>query len=80
MKRLSYPLQEEVLPELREEIHEALGSAGVYAGLAQTFAAIGDDAGLAYSLRKQVAYVRHAVGTFNELRDILQRAENKEAA
>lgn len=54
-------------PDLREQIADAQWSAAHYSNMAQEFAALDDDAGLAYALRKQVAYVKFAIAAFNEL-------------
>ncbi len=79
-KSLSGPLPFDFLPELRADIQEAMGMAGIYAGMAQDFAAVADDAGLAYTLRRFMAYTRAAIGSFNDLADILKRNETSEAA
>lgn len=52
----------------REFIAECLGMARIQAELGGTYAAIGDDAGLEYAVRRLVAYTRAALGTLNDLR------------
>ena len=54
-------------PELREQIHEWLGSAAHYASLAQGHAEVADDRGLEYDLRRAIAYLRAARDVYNEL-------------
>lgn len=54
-------------PELREQIHEWLGSAAHYASLAQGHAEKADDCGLEYDLRRVIAYVRAARDVYNNL-------------
>ena len=53
---------------LREYIGEALDMARIQADLGVTYATIGDDAGLEYTLRKLVAYTKAALATLNDLR------------
>jgi hypothetical protein len=52
---------------LREFIHENAGFVRIQADLAQTYAELGDDAGLRYALRKLVAHVKAATSSFNDL-------------
>jgi hypothetical protein len=56
------------LDNFREFIGETLAMAQVQAELGATYAAIGDDAGLEYSVRRLVAYTKAAVGTLNDLK------------
>ena len=53
---------------LREFIGECAAMARISAELAETYAAIGDDVGLSYQLRRLVAYTRAAVSTMADLR------------
>jgi len=56
-------------PEMyREHIHEMLEMAQIQAELGTTYAAIGDDTGLEYALRRLKAYMRAAIGSFVDLR------------
>lgn len=52
----------------REFIAENLALAQIQAGLGATYAAIGDDTGLEYALRRLVGYTRAALGTMGDLR------------
>ncbi|GEO18748.1 hypothetical protein [Microvirga aerophila] len=52
----------------REFIHETLAMAQIQAQLGTTYAALGDDAGLEYAMRRLVAYMRAAVDTFKDLK------------
>jgi hypothetical protein len=52
---------------LREAIGEQAGFIQIQGELVQTFAAIGDDAGITYALKRLVAHVRAAAQTANEL-------------
>lgn len=52
----------------REFIHEALFGAEIQAQLGTTYAAIGDDAGLEYALRRLVAYTRAAFTVLADLK------------
>ena len=52
----------------REYIHEALWFAQIQADLGFTYAAIGDDAGLEYAVRRLVAYTRAAVAVLSDLK------------
>ncbi|WP_262299708.1 hypothetical protein [Microvirga sesbaniae] len=52
----------------REFIEETLNMARIQAELGVTYASIGDDAGLEYTVRRLVAYTRAALTTLNDLR------------
>jgi hypothetical protein len=52
----------------REFIREMLTLAQLQADLAATYAAIGDDVGLEYALRRLVAYTRAAATVFKDLK------------
>ena len=52
----------------REFIAHALGRAEILANLGQTYAEIGDDAGLDYSIRSLAAYIQTAVSTLADLK------------
>jgi len=52
----------------RELIAENAWYAAVQADLAQTHAAIGDDVGLEYAVRRLVAYTRQIAGTLADLK------------
>jgi uncharacterized protein (DUF1800 family) len=52
----------------REYIHEMLSLAQVQANLGTTYAAVGDDTGLEYALRRLVAYTRTAVAVLSDLK------------
>jgi len=54
---------------LREFIAENAGLARIQAELAETFAAIGDDTGLEYAVRRLLAYTRQVVGTLADLKE-----------
>lgn len=54
-------------PELREHIAEMMLMCRHYAALAQRYAEIGDDTGIAYSMRRFHAYNRAAVGSACDL-------------
>ena len=71
---------EHSLREFRAELHEIMTFVGCYAGMVQSMVEVGDDHGAAYSLRKAFAYMRHALGVYNDLSAALKRAENSEAA
>ncbi len=73
-------VQAQCLRELREHTAEMMNLAGHYCSLAEQFAWLGDDGGLAYAIRAQVAYTRAAVGTFNQLSEGLAVAEFSEGA
>lgn len=62
--------RDHLLIELRQEIAHVAWAAGVQCGIAQDYAAIGDDRGLEYSLRQLTAYVRSAAQAYNQLREI----------
>ena len=74
------PAQEQALWQSREAIHEAMGLMACYAGMAQSMTEIGDDHGTAYSIRKALAYLRFALGAFNDLSALLRALEKTEAA
>jgi hypothetical protein len=70
---MNAPLRHEPAPsgsreELRQDIGDMLEMVQVQAHLGATYAAIGDDTGLAYALMRLVAYTRAATGSFNDLR------------
>ena len=52
----------------REFLALTLGGAHIHANLGQTYAEIGDDAGLDYSIRSLVACTRAAVDTLADLK------------
>jgi hypothetical protein len=52
-----------------EFLHEAAGGIQVHAALAQTFAEIGDTAGVCYAMRRLIAHVEAATPIYLELRD-----------
>jgi hypothetical protein len=52
-----------------EFLHEAAAGIAVRAGLVQTFAEIGDTAGVCYALRQLFAHVKAAHPIYLELRD-----------
>jgi hypothetical protein len=54
----------------REYIHEMLEGAHIHADLGMRYAAIGDDVGLGYALRRLRACMRAALTTFKDLRDM----------
>jgi hypothetical protein len=54
----------------REFIRESLTLAQLYADLAATHAAIGDDVALGYSLKCLVAYLRAATAVFKDLKNM----------
>ena len=52
----------------REFIAETLCMVRIQAELGETYAGIGDDAGLEYAMRRLVAYTRAALGTLADLK------------
>jgi hypothetical protein len=72
-------IRDNLLCELRQEIAHVAWAAGVQCDILQDYASIGDDAGLEYSLRQLSAYVRNAVGAYNQLHSI-EVAKEFEAA
>jgi len=54
--------------ELRDFIGETIGLAALHAGLAETYAALGDDAGLEYAMRRFAAYSKAAFATLADLK------------
>jgi hypothetical protein len=54
--------------ELRAFIGETIGLAAIQAGLAETYAALGDDAGLEYAMRRFAAYSNAAFATLVDLK------------
>jgi hypothetical protein len=54
---------------LREFIGEHLSLAALQADLGATYAAIGDDVGLEYAIRRLAAYLRAAIGTLADLKE-----------
>lgn len=60
-----------------EFLHECAGGVRIHAELVQTFAAIGDLAGVCYALRRLFAHAKAAHHVFTELRDGL--TSNEEA-
>lgn len=54
---------------LREFIGEHLSLAALQADLGATYAAVGDDVGLEYAIRRLVAYTRTAIGTLADLKE-----------
>jgi hypothetical protein len=57
------------LDEMREFIGEILGTAQIYAQLGATYATIGDDKGLEYSILRLVACTRAAFDTLVDLKE-----------
>ena len=53
----------------REFIAENAALVRVQAGLAETYAATGDDVGLEYAVRRLLAYTRQVVGTLADLKE-----------
>jgi hypothetical protein len=53
---------------LREFIAENIGMASIQADLVLTYAAIGDDRGLEYALRRFASYTKAALATFSDLK------------
>ena len=56
--------------ELRAFIGETIGLAAVHAGLAETYASLGDDAGLEYAMRRFAAYSKAAFATLADLKAV----------
>jgi hypothetical protein len=54
---------------LREFIAENAAMLGIQATLAAQYAAIGDDTGLEYAVRRLLAYTRQIVGTLADLKE-----------
>ena len=54
--------------ELRAFVGETIGLAAVHAGLAETYASLGDDKGLEYALRCFAASCKAAFATFADLK------------
>ena len=52
-----------------EFLHECAGGIAVHAGLVQTFAEIGDTAGVCYALKRLFAHAKAAHPVFVELRE-----------
>ncbi len=52
-----------------EFLHECAGGVQIHAGLVQTFAEIGDPAGVCYALKRLFAHVKAAHPVYQELRD-----------
>jgi hypothetical protein len=59
-----------------EFLHECAGGIAIHAGLAQTFAEIGDTAGVSYAFRQLFAHAKAAHPIYLELRD--EAASNEE--
>jgi hypothetical protein len=59
-----------------EFLHECAGGIAVHAGLVQTFAEIGDAAGVCYAMRRMFANAKAAHPIYLELRD--EAASNEE--
>jgi hypothetical protein len=74
------PSQEQALWTAREAIHEAMGTMACYAGMACSMAEIGDDAGVGYSVRRALAYMRFVIGAYNDLCATRKAIENSEGA
>jgi hypothetical protein len=60
-----------------EFLHECAGGICIHAELAQTFAEIGDTAGVCYAFRKLFAHVKAAHPVYVELRDVLASDEGR---
>jgi hypothetical protein len=60
-----------------EFLHECCGGIRIHAELAQTFAEIGDAAGVCYALRRVFAHVKVAHPVYVELRDGLASIEER---
>ena len=54
--------------ELRAVIAETIGLAAAQASIAETYAALADDAGLEHALRRFAGYSKAALATFADLR------------
>lgn len=52
----------------REWIAELLWKVGMHADLGTTYAELGDDAGLGYTMRKLIAHARAARDTFQDIK------------
>jgi len=59
--KLSPAAQRERLAQIREHIHELCGFLRIHAELAQTYAALGDDAGLGYALEHVGLFAKAAL-------------------
>jgi hypothetical protein len=64
----------------REFIAETLSMARIQAELGATYAAIGDDVGLEYAMRRMVAYTRAALRTLTDLKTDKQGGADEHAA
>jgi hypothetical protein len=60
---------------LREFISEHVGLAAMQGQLAQFYCELGDDAGLAYSMKKLAMYTKVAVQSFNDLTALKEGGE-----
>jgi hypothetical protein len=56
-------------PDENRQVHECAGGIQIHTALVQTFAEIGDRAGVCYSLRRLFAHVKAAHPVYVELRD-----------
>lgn len=65
-------------PELRDHIARMMQMCRHYSAMTQRFAEIGDDAGVAYAMRKSFAYQRAAIGTCNDLFAVNEAAKESE--
>jgi hypothetical protein len=68
------------LEAYREFIAETLCMVRIQAGLGETYAGIGDDAGLEYAMRRLVAYTRAALGTLADLKTEKRGGADERAA
>ena len=68
------------LDAYREFIAETLAGAKIHAGVACTYAEIGNDAGLDYAIRCLVACTRTAVSTLSDLKAMKAEQASRRAA
>lgn len=61
----------------REFIGEMLAMASIQAQLGETYASIGDDAGLEYAIRRLVAYVRASRDTLLDLKEMKKNSAQR---
>ncbi len=73
MKRRPLAQIDEPAADFREFIAEAMHMAAITADLGVRYAAIGDDPGLAYSVRKLTAYTKAAISALADLQDMRAR-------
>jgi hypothetical protein len=66
--------------ELRELIHGQMYFVGIYAGVVQDFAQVGDDRGMSYGIEKLALYTKSALSLRADLDAILRAAASPEAS